>query len=276
MKIAICFSGQPRTWKKCYPTWVNLIEQLRQNFSAQVDIFCQVWNFNTLPQQVRDVDPGPTLEIESVSELLKTLSPISSIIEDYSVSCSKSSELIDLGEIYKNEHGGTPIPWAASQFYGVMRSAYLKKTHEVRNQFRYDLCIRLRYDLFLPDSEVSKLVDLMPQYSNINTIYAPATGYDSTSFPPFRLGDIFWLGDSLTFDRMSDFYKWIPVIGTRPFPPTVLASLQVENLLFFYAKMLRINVEPIHIDPKICRFNDYIIQLMNSKKQTSIGKYEII
>lgn len=276
MKIAICFSGQPRTWEKCYPTWANLINQLENKTSAKIDTFCHVWDFNTLPQQVCNVDSGPTLELDSVSALLNALSPVSYLIEDYTVSSSKSQELIELGEIYKHEHGGTPITWAASQFYGIMRSAHLKKVHEIKNRSRYDLCIRLRYDLFLPDEEVSKLMSLITQFSNNNTIYATATTPDFGKFPPFRLGDLFWIADSLTFDRMCNFYKWLPVIGVNPFPKHLQPTLGTENLLFYYAQMLRIKVLPIHINPKICRFTDYVMQLSECNNQEGISHYEII
>ena len=31
MKIAVCLSGQPRTWKQCYDTWNFLFNDLKKN-----------------------------------------------------------------------------------------------------------------------------------------------------------------------------------------------------------------------------------------------------
>ena len=276
MKIAICFSGQLRTWEKCLPTWTELINRLNNKFNTDVDIFFHAWDFNTVPEQVRSAENNIICVKESLDVLVAALRPSAYLVEDFKISSSRAQSVIDIGEIHKTEHGGTPIPWAASQYYSLMRSAHLKKLHETKNKFRYDICIRLRFDLFLAPSEIDKLINdacLAPAY---NTIYATSNGPSVNRYPPFILGDIFWVADSLTFDRMCDFYKWMPVIGLTPFPPHARSDLNPELLLYYYTKMLRISVSTIHIKPKICRFKEYIDQRIKCNLSAEIYDYEII
>ena len=40
MKIAICFSGQPRSWEKCHEAWFKFIENIKQIYNAtQITFF---------------------------------------------------------------------------------------------------------------------------------------------------------------------------------------------------------------------------------------------
>ena len=67
-----------------------------------------------------------------------------------------------------------------------------------------------------------------------------------------KLGDIFFYSNSVTFDRICDFYKWLPIMGTKSFP-TKSQNLTTEDAFYFYSRMLKINVKPILVNPKIIR-----------------------
>ena len=59
MKIAVCLSGQLRTWKQCYETWNELFDQLRKSpqfmhEGITVDYFVHTWE--QMNQQNRFVD----------------------------------------------------------------------------------------------------------------------------------------------------------------------------------------------------------------------------
>ena len=57
MKIAVCLSGQPRTWRQCYDTWNFLFKDLKKNENLretdiEVDYFVHTWDFNSKPYSV--------------------------------------------------------------------------------------------------------------------------------------------------------------------------------------------------------------------------------
>jgi len=271
MRIALCFSGQPRTWQKCHQGHMKFVDRLKSHFGAEVDVFCQAWDFNTLPHALL-AKPGETdkpdfLRVEAdllteqdKAELIKAYKPVSFLFENQAISKQKNLDLYFNALKNANEHGHVSIEFAGSQFYAVMRSAALKKKYEFDNHFRYDMCIRIRYDLHLDDHQINWFFShentdaRRPRY---NTFYACHTAKDHSQFPFHRLGDVFWYADSVTFDRICDFYRWIPIIGTRSFNGN---QIKTENVLYFYAKMFRMNVYPLTFDPKIQRANNYLEQ----------------
>jgi hypothetical protein len=57
MKIAVCLSGQPRTWIQCYESWNLLFSELKKNkhledTNIEVDYFIHTWDFNSKPYSV--------------------------------------------------------------------------------------------------------------------------------------------------------------------------------------------------------------------------------
>ena len=49
-RIAICFSGQLRTWRQCVRSWNNIL--MYDDNRDNVDVFCHIWDFNTVPNSV--------------------------------------------------------------------------------------------------------------------------------------------------------------------------------------------------------------------------------
>jgi len=291
MKIALCFSGQPRTWDKCNPTWQKLISKIKDKYDVEtIDTFCHAWDFNTPPHAVLAADgavskhlvddyitiKGTPLSEEERSAFLSALNPVRYMFHDETHSKDRPKELRKWAELQKERHGGTPLEWAASQFYAVMHSAHLKKQHEIENNFRYDICFRMRYDLFFDDHQIDWFLsdeskDLV--YPEYNTFYSCHTGKDQNQYPFHRMGDIFWYADSVTFDRICDFYRWMPIIGRRSFNENHVST---EHALYFYAKMLRMNVRPISIDPKVYRQSDYIERKLAAGLDGGLGGHELI
>jgi hypothetical protein len=283
MKIAICISGQPRTWEKCLPNLLKFISRLNNHFNATTDIFCHAWDFNTTPHAVRMAgeasgiqDDSTVLSQEEKQKLINTLQPISYLFENQETSKQKAKDLIQKGMSHINEHGETILDWAGSQFYGVMRAASLKKKHESDNGFKYDMCIKFRYDLFFDDNQIDWFFNenntdaTIPEY---NLIYACHVGADGSQFPFHRMGDLFWYADSVTFDRICDFYRWIPIIGKKSFNNNLVAT---EHALYFYVKMLRMNIQRLSIDPKLSRNNEYLNKKTQAGLQGVLDTHELI
>jgi len=283
MRIAICFSGQVRTWDKCIDSWEALIDRLKVQLNADVDVFCHAWDFNTdsngviLPPTSETFAQahGILLPEGELDLLFSKLQPKAFLVENERTSLSKLKEILYLGFRHNEIHGNPGVNTEASQFYSVMRAAHIKKKYEIDNNFRYDMCIRTRYDLFFNERQIDIFTDkeLDCQLPVYNTLYSCHTAADKVQYPYFRLGDIFWFADSVTFDMICDFYRWTPVIGMKSFNSNPIGT---EHSLYFYAKMLNMSIMPLFVDPKIYRLSDHIEKSKEIGLPGVLGIHELI
>jgi hypothetical protein len=263
MRIAVCISGQPRTWKKCYETWFDLLSR----FGNEVDYFYHLWNFNSMPPRLGEEAIQP-VTTEELDEFHNTINPKKFMIEDYNTSIKSREDIWITGKDYPLS-GGTVVYWTASQFYSHMRAAHLKRQYEIENNFEYDICFRMRTDLFFSKDELDNkhanfIKDFKPQP---NTFYSCHTN-SVDSFPFVRVGDLFYFCDSITFDKISQFYRFLPVIGTNPFKN--LAHCPPEVPLAFFIKMLRLDIYDSFFDPRVMRTDEYF------EKLGVLGNHELI
>ena len=160
-----------------------------------------------------------------------------------------------------------------------MAAAHIKKMHEFDNGFRYDMCFRMRYDLYFDDHQIDWLLSdesgdiVVPEY---NTVYTCHTRQDKSAFPFKRFGDIFWYADSMTFDRICNFYRWLPVMGKRGFVYGEGGQVTPEHGLAYYAMMCKMNIQPISVDPKIYRSPDYLEKKIHAGLPGELGGHELI
>lgn len=230
MRIAFCISGQPRTWKKCYQSWFDNLD----HFGQDVDVFAHLWDFNTLPNTVPNARDLPATDLD---DFVNTLKPKSIQIES-----KKNVKIIpNHKDIITNI-----FPPAVSQFYGVRKAAFLKRQYEIRHNFEYDLVFRLRADLLLENTVSIDNIDISP-----NSLYTCVNNFDN-EFHDFRIGDIFYYGNSHAYDQASRFYDALSYIdasdviqSTTMYPP--------EMAFYFYIKSIGLNNKPVFIDWKIMR-----------------------
>jgi hypothetical protein len=108
-----------------------------------------------------------------------------------------------------------------------------------------------------------------------NTIHSCHTGQDYTiGFPHFRLGDIFWYAESVAFDRICDFYRFLPIIGLKSFQKN--EHLFIEGGFYFYAKMLRLSVRSVPVDPKVYRLSNHLELKDKVGLSGGLGNHELI
>lgn len=126
MKVAVCISGQTRSFGSCFD---QIIEKLVDPNDA--DIFVHMWNSNN------------TQEI--VDKLSKTGRTKGILVEN---------QIMFNERDYRDRKSGPTVPFnVLSQFYGVWRAIDLKKQHEQASMAKYDAVIRTRTDL-LPLAEL--------------------------------------------------------------------------------------------------------------------------
>jgi hypothetical protein len=260
MKIAICLSGQLRTWKTCIESWYKLTDRLKSEYGVEVDYFAHLWDYDTIPNSQllkpeENFNPngdyitvnGIKISEEDKNDFVNILKPKYYLFENESINKKKPIECIEENKKISHFYGNSLLHWSSPQFYSVMRSTFFKKKYELENNFRYDICFRMRCDLYFSDDELNvffnkELNSIIPKH---NTIYSCHTH-------EMKLGDIFFYSNSVTFDRICDFYKWLPIMGTKSFP-TKSQNLTTEDAFYFYSRMLKINVKPILVNPKIIR-----------------------
>lgn len=243
MRIAICFSGQPRTWKQCYTSWKNVIQQLKshpkfENEIIEIDCFIHTWNFNTIPLSViSDVNNPPTLiddvELETLKKLLK---PKKIIIEDYDKSKSRFDFVnIRANKLREGNNEGSVLWWAASALYSIMRAGELKSDYEMENNFVYDVCVKMRLDGVFDQHNINILLnDFNPplKRKTIYSMHSKGLGH----FPFELVGDIFFYSDSETYNVLASLFYWISVLQNNIFSKGV----KVEEILGFYIRMFDI------------------------------------
>lgn len=276
MRIAFCISGQLRTWQKSADTWLKLATALEEKLGAKVDFFSHTWNFNTLPNNVcydvLNTGPVPAFISENeIQEYTKKINLTDFEIDTYEFSLKRTEHLRQISAASSfcgPQDRSTVLGWAACQYYSLMRSAHLKKRHEMNNNFMYDIVFKIRNDLHFSDGTIDKFLSLN-EYSDCksdlhipkhNFMYSCHTG-SSSDWPFTRVGDIFFYANSVTFDRICDFYRWLPQITA--FDDKMQGSVLPELVLYYYAKMMKINIHAIFCDPRISRSDSYAEILSN-------------
>ena len=266
MRVAICMSGQLRTWKNCSPNVFELVSRL----GHQVDFFCHAWDFDSIPRPVIVVTGQEETILhsqETINSMLETYKPVKYLIEDQEKNKSVIEETTNKGLEIQNKR--PPAFWTCPQFYGIMAASNLKKEYELEHNFKYDVCIRLRYDQYIPESEIKNIIEVVNKVEP-NTIYT-MHNREHDGYPKMLYGDVFWICDSSTYDKVAMFYKAIPIIDADLFvdctPP--------ENVLTHYINCSGIKNYRTYINLIVCRFKSYI----DKKIQLGLGNdgsYEVI
>jgi hypothetical protein len=227
-RIAICFSGQPRTWRKCYETWRQFLD------IDQADIFCHLWNFNTKPNSVSTDQHHQALSQQEIDDLVGILKPKKIIIESHKTIMP-----------FRKKQAITYPPFL-SQFYGIMKAARLKKQYEIEHDWQYDVVARARYDSYFQEPVITSNSTVEE-----NTMHGFHFGWNKLTNRG-RIGDIFWMADSQTYDIIADYYLNLHSIESKFFldPNNLLTP---EYVFFHYIKKNNINIHINHWDIKLFR-----------------------
>jgi len=262
MRIAVCLSGQPRTWRQCYDTWNILFKDLKKNENLkeediEVDYFIHTWDFNSKPYSVWTKErwgiegfippPSDYQSSDEILDYIKIIQPKQFLIESEAKSVSRKDTLDGRTQFLTNSWKWCPLSWASSQLYGIMMAGHLKKQYELDNGFRYDMCVRLRPDLYF--NELNRKI-LAYEFSKpiTKTIYS-CHGYTTEEMPYNAIGDIFFYSDSETYDLITSLYNWLPQLD----PFIFKSDVKLEEMLVYFARMFHIGVSKVKIDPEVRR-----------------------
>lgn len=238
MRIAICLSGQPRTWKECLPNWLEKIQR-----QGQVDFFFHLWDYNTLPSILASLNGGIKIRDELINDeekrdIIDVLNPKKYIFESRKPinywNCDLPSD---------KQFGN----WTAEQFYSLYYVSLLKREYEMEHRFRYDAVLRIRTDLWFNQ-------DFVIERPIANQMYSTHCSYDAT-YNVYRVGDIFYYADSHTFDEIARIWKFLNFVPTDWVTP--VSCPPPEIAFYFYLANMGIVNHPTFIDLKIKRTKEY-------------------
>lgn len=244
-KIALCLSGQARTWKGCYDNWMSTFSPLGNN----IDFFCHFWDYNSLPRQSYSMgNDSSKMMFEDVPLADDEKNEIISVLKPKKI---KFESKLTLPENFYNVKNKVSW-WSIDQFNSILKCAHLKRSYEIEHKFQYDVVFRMRSDLFFTN-QITLDSQILP-----NTIHSIHNSFD-THWNTYRISDIFFYSDSHTYDQIAGFYKHLRHIDaayvTRDtskldFPP--------EIAFYYYLKSIGVTVKPVWVNPVIKRTKDYL------------------
>lgn len=171
MKLALCLSGQPRSYKKAYE-YIN--KNLLQHFD--VDVFFHTW-VN---------EPSKSFIFDELRELYKP--KIASY--DYSLPS-------DVNSFMRVANGSHPANFCTSMFYSINLANEYRTKHEVFGAFRYDYIIRSRFDFAL-----NKVIDFDSLQNGKVYVSKDVEG-------PSLLNDQFAIADSDTMNIYASTFLFL-------------------------------------------------------------------
>ncbi len=209
--------------------------------TKNVDVFCHIWDHNSSSAKL-GIDAVEQVSESEMQDLLDALNPTDYVIEG-PIAFEKRSE-----------SQAVDHPAHLSQFYGMMVASSLRRQHEMKKGFMYDVVIRSRYDLFLDDN-VS-----IPSEINPNTVH----GYGLTMKGNylFEISDLFWMSDSITYDIVTNMFFACEEIDQKWFSGS---SYGPEHVLFHHIKNNRVLVKN----------HNWTIKILRPNKESSVNAYDI-
>lgn len=190
-RVALCFSGQSRTWKFCVNNIKNFFKSNAHpelGTPVQYDIFIHTWDVNYFRKNTKswdsDIDPF-TLQDQEDMRLL--YNPIHMEVENFDSFKQSLNQF---------------LAWDPF-FYSFMKSVHFKRQYELANDFEYDLVIKVR-----PDTIYN------PRSAFIFHKAEPMIGYSCTPvskmIPEFHYNnfdDVLFYADSKTMDLIAHTYR---------------------------------------------------------------------
>lgn len=160
MKIAICFSGEPRFVDKCH----DMIKRNIIDPNNIVDVFVHTWYDNSIINKKLYTDAvssfaNSTIDLGVTDKIVDLYKPKKIIIDsprhfsnsriDFDGSLDKYFAGYKNSVHSKQEYRDIRISNIYSMWYSIMKSIELKKEYELENDFKYDIVIKCRFDLIV-------------------------------------------------------------------------------------------------------------------------------
>lgn len=210
MKIATCLSGHSRNYFDNHP-----------NVPFKTDYFISSCWQSGLPNE----KTGDVVSYHIHNNVETDMANITEIIKLYE---PKMYEFLNDNELpielkkfdgFNTLSGGI-LAHIGMMFFRIYRSNLLKKEYELKNNFRYDLVIRSRFDVKVNSVTLSR--------DCLNIVYNND-----------KICDLFFAGSSHIMDVISECYIWF----INQSPDYLAAFHDAESILLHYIKHLKLDLE---------------------------------
>lgn len=213
MKIALCISGMPRSFKSTFASVKRCILE-----PYQPDVFISTWD------SVRIDETWP--ETDSVEEMLDLYQPVKFDVERFDERRKRSFETNRFHR--RADQAGRVVARTIPMYYKVYLANLHKHMHEQENSLKYDVVVRCRSDLLFSE---------------------PVTFYDRESSRVYfasenssnGVNDQFWYSDSNTSNQIASLYLNIPILWHAG------ALLHGESLLRTFIENTALNAEFVSV-----------------------------
>lgn len=212
MKVALCISGQMRSYRECYPLLKKyLLDPL------EPDVFIHTWSNSGVSRNIHrsfQIKDGQSFRYKhqehaiNRDELLDFYSASEVVVEDAPDNCTNSLNGVTVPDILKeaepqNYKGAIPM------FYKIWKCNELKCDAEAKGGFTYDLVIKIR-----PDIEVKGYlpVSLFSKYPN--AFFRPTAMHGK--LPGCFVTDQFGLGSSEIMNYYCSLFNHLSEYWNRP------------------------------------------------------------
>lgn len=228
MKVALCLSGQARTFRRCFASHFKM---LMKPFNA--DVFIHTWSFSGDHKRTSK-DHHYTNDYDiSLYEKYNTTEYLTDSVKLIELYCPKKMLIEKPDKEYFMRK--TPIDSffnALMMYYSVYRANELRREYEIERGIKYDLVIRSRFDLRINKFNIDKLnensIYLAPNqcinYERSSQITGkPVEQLREETKSGFMPSDQFAFGCSEGMNYYSSLYEiWTP--ETHPIHPEGMMS----------------------------------------------------
>lgn len=211
--IAVCFSGEARTWKSN----INTIKRYFSSDKHSYYFFGHTWSDSYYLKECTRNKNVPCTERylpHLLSKNMKnSLGFIDLEIQNKNSVIKKHTKddwlFPNLGYTFAKKNAANykrPYAWSHMS-YSIMRANALKQRYELANNMVFDFVIRTRFDLcYAPNIKFEQLLENVDR--NI-----PIALYADTYYFPFEyylpeINDIFYFGSSRVMDIVDGFYRY--------------------------------------------------------------------
>lgn len=221
MKIAVCISGLPRTGLDAAPFILNHFASTEHT----VDYFCHVWDSDMFKSNAsRQPTTYKKVPHEKLMEIISKFNPIAYHIDELTI-------LDQWSGIYKRDHG-LPNQWS-HLFYSCMMANHLKRQHEMKHEFKYDLVVKIRYDsVFNPQKK------FYPPKLHPLKLYTTHLEVFPYEFSRVNFSDVIFCGTSEAMDIACEYFRFLS------FHTTTLSDHLVGPGVGLYKYLIERNVTP--------------------------------
>ncbi|NBP58963.1 hypothetical protein EBU71_20940 [bacterium] len=181
-RIAVCMSGEPRTYKDCSESINRYYTSKKGN---QFQFFGHSWSGNSFKRFL----PSGTYIFEYTKE-----------DKDVIANDLKKHFNLTISEVEHQFIQDGLTSW----FYSMMKSNFLKQKYEIENNMIFDLVVHSRYDLVFPPNLIFE--QCMPEIIGEKMLYSHFGFYRSEFFLP-NPDAVHYAGTSLTMDIIESFYN---------------------------------------------------------------------